>query len=347
MKISNLLIYWYLQNKRNLPWRETQNPYKIWLSEVILQQTRVNQGISYYNNFINKYPTVSDLANAKEKDILKLWQGLGYYSRARNLHFSAKYILNELNGVFPSNYSDLLALKGVGDYTASAIASICFKENKAVVDGNVYRVLSRYFNIDTPINSSKGAKEFKELAQLLIDESQPGNHNQAIMELGAVICKPQNPLCEECPLKESCLALKMKRIKNLPFKTKKAKIKKRYFNYLVVITNNKKTVLVKRTHNGIWKNLYEFPLIETKEEIDLKDLIDNNEFLNFTQDLVFNLQNYNQKSITHKLTHQHLITKFWILKTSENNNFTTKWDEIETFPVPKLIDNFIKGFILD
>ena len=347
MNFSNLLVYWYLQNKRELPWRETQNPYKIWLSEVILQQTRVNQGISYYYNFINNYPTVFDLAKAKENDILKLWQGLGYYSRARNLHFSAKYILDELNGVFPSNYSELLILKGVGDYTASAIASICFNENKAVVDGNVYRVLSRYFNINTPINSSKGIKDFKELAQLLIDETQPGNHNQAIMELGAVICKPQNPLCEVCPLNESCLALKKQSIKNLPVKIKKQSIKKRYFNYLVIITKNKKTILVKRTNNGIWKNLYEFPLIETTEEVGMKDLIVNNEFLNFTKDLVFNLQNYNEKSIIHKLSHQHLITKFWILKISENNNFTTKWDEVETFPVPTLIDNFIKGFILD
>ncbi|MGB5462017.1 MAG: A/G-specific adenine glycosylase, partial [Aureibaculum sp.] len=192
MSFSNTLIYWYLQNKRDLPWRKTKNPYFIWLSEIILQQTRVNQGLDYYNKFITSFPTVFELAEASEESVLKLWQGLGYYSRARNLHYSARYIVNELNGIFPKSYNELLKLKGVGDYTASAIASISFNEPTAVVDGNVYRVLARYFGLNTTINSTKGIKEFKELAQQLIPTEKPDIYNQAIMEFGAVQCKPQN-----------------------------------------------------------------------------------------------------------------------------------------------------------
>ena len=200
MSFSKQLIYWYLQNDRDLPWRKTKNPYFIWLSEIMLQQTRVSQGLSYYLTFTKEFPTVFDLANASEAKVLKLWQGLGYYSRARNLHASAKMIANEFNGVFPSTYKEIKKLKGVGDYTASAISSICFDEVQAVVDGNVYRVLSRYFGVATPINSTKGIKEFRALAQTLIDPTQPGEYNQAIMDFGALHCKPQNPLCDTCLL---------------------------------------------------------------------------------------------------------------------------------------------------
>jgi len=207
MKFSNQLIYWYLNNRRDLPWRKTTNPYHIWLSEIILQQTRVDQGMDYYLKFIQNFPTVNDLAIAPEEKVLKLWQGLGYYSRARNLHFSAKYIVNELNSVFPSTYNDIIKLKGVGDYTASAVSSICFNEPMAVVDGNVYRVLARYFGILTPINTSKGIKEFKKLAQQLLNKEDPATNNQAIMEFGARMCKPQNPDCNSCPLNDSCSAL--------------------------------------------------------------------------------------------------------------------------------------------
>ena len=280
MKFSKALVSWYLQNKRDLPWRETTNPYCIWLSEIILQQTRVDQGLAYYLKFVKNFPTVFDLARADEEEILKLWQGLGYYSRARNLHTSAKYIIDELEGVFPTNYKSLLKLKGVGDYTASAIASICFDEPTAVVDGNVYRVLARYFGIATPINSTSGIKEFKKLAQELIDVKNPANHNQAIMEFGARMCKPQNPDCTICPLNDSCIALQKKEVKNLPIKDKKVKVRKRYFNYLVVITSDKKTILRKREGKGIWQNLYEFPLIETQVVIDKVDLINLKEFNN-------------------------------------------------------------------
>src|SRR6056300_1490745 len=238
MIFSNKLILWYLQNKRDLPWRKTKNPYHVWLSEIILQQTRVAQGLDYYLKFIDAFPTVNHLANADESTVLKLWQGLGYYSRARNLHFSAKYIVKELTGEFPKTYKEIVKLKGVGDYTASAIASMCFNEPTAVVDGNVYRVLSRYFGIDTPINSSKGVKEFKAMAQELIDRNNPAIFNQAIMEFGATQCKPKNPDCGNCPFQNSCVAFGYNHIDALPVKNKSARAKKKYFNFLVFVSED-------------------------------------------------------------------------------------------------------------
>ena len=253
MIFSKILNHWYSNNKRSLPWRQTKTPYLIWLSEIILQQTQIKQGLPYYEAFVEAYPTVFDLAKAEERKVLKLWQGLGYYSRARNLHATAQYIVEELNGEFPNNYRELLKLKGVGDYTASAIASICFNEPMAVVDGNVYRVLSRYFGIETPINSSKGIKEFKQLAQRLIDKNNPADYNQAIMEFGAVQCKPQNPNCDVCPFQDGCVAFEKKRIDELPVKIKAAKASKKYFNFLVIISKDNKTLLQKRKEKGIWQ----------------------------------------------------------------------------------------------
>ena len=257
------LIYWYLQNKRELPWRTTTRPYFIWLSEIILQQTRVNQGIPYYLKFVKSFPTIEILANASEENVLKLWQGLGYYSRARNLHLTARYITNQLNGVFPNNYKELIKLKGVGDYTASAISSICFNEPRAVVDGNVYRVLARVFGIDIPINSSRGINEFKNLAQQLVDTKQPGIYNQAIMEFGARYCVPQNPNCNTCIFNDRCIAFQKQLVSELPVKLPKTSIINFFFNYIVIISEDDKTVLRQRTEKGIWQKLYEFPLIET------------------------------------------------------------------------------------
>jgi A/G-specific adenine glycosylase len=340
MKFSNTLVYWYLHNKRDLPWRNTANPYYIWLSEIILQQTRVDQGMAYYLKFVSHFSTVKDLAFASEESVLKLWQGLGYYSRARNLHFSAKYIVNELNGKFPNTYLDLLKLKGVGDYTASAIASICFNEPTAVVDGNVYRVLSRYFGIATPINSTNGIKEFKKLAQELIDTQNPGNHNQAIMEYGARMCKPQNPNCENCPLNQSCIALSLNKVKDLPVKAKKLKVKNRYFNYLVIQTPLNKTKIVQRK-KGIWMNLYEFPLIETAQEIDEQNLIANDKFEKLFKNVSTSITLFNKDLLVHKLTHQHIYTKFWIVTTQDTPEFNQNWDEISRFPVSTLVHNFL------
>ena len=343
MNFSNQLIYWYLQTKRDLPWRKTKDPYLIWLSEIILQQTRVSQGISYFLSFSDAFPTVKDLANAKEKKVLKMWQGLGYYSRARNLHYTAKKITEDYNEIFPNKYHQLLQLKGIGDYTASAISSICFNEPEAVVDGNVFRVLARYFKIRTPINSTKGIKEFKSLAQSLLDKKQPGVYNQAIMDFGAIQCKPQNPNCQICPVNSGCLSFKENIVKELPFKEKKIKIKKKFFNYLVFISEDHKTIFQERKGKGIWQGLYQFPLIETNTEVDLKVLISNEEFQKMVPTNA-SIKLYNENSVIHKLSHQHLYTKFWIIETEFNSQASVYWDEIELLPVPTLIANFLKKF---
>ena len=344
MIFSNKLILWYLQNKRDLPWRKTKNPYYVWLSEIILQQTRVAQGLDYYLKFIDAFPTVNHLANAEESTVLKLWQGLGYYSRARNLHFSAKYILNELNGEFPKTYKEIVKLKGVGDYTASAIASMCFNEPTAVVDGNVYRVLSRYFGIDTPINSSAGIKEFKALAQSLIDESQPGTFNQAIMDFGAIQCKPKKPLCMFCPFADSCVAFQKNKIDLLPVKEKKLKIKNRYFNFLVIKTADDKTILKERKGKGIWQGLYQFPLLESDKSIDKNDLISSEMFNEmFPNEVSISL--FNKKEVVHKLSHQHLHTQFWIIELNHQKDANIDWKAIENYPVPVLISNFLEEYL--
>ena len=345
MIFSKTLTHWYSINKRNLPWRETNNPYYIWLSEIILQQTQVKQGLPYYEAFVCKFPTVFDLAKADESDVLKLWQGLGYYSRARNLHASAKYVANELKGKFPDNYKDLLKLKGVGDYTASAIVSICFNEPAAVVDGNVYRVLSRYFGIDTPINSSKGAKEFKALAQELIDEKHPAEFNQAIMEFGATQCKPKNPHCHFCPFNDGCLAFNENRIAELPVKIKSAKAKKKHFNFLVFISEDDKTILEKREGKGIWQNLYQFPLIETeKSASSVKDFNTVLEKHVFLKNVSFELALYNKEPIIHKLSHQHLYTQFWVVNVEKLPIDGVSIGKVREFAVPILIGNFIESF---
>lgn len=343
MNFSKILIQWYLHNKRNLPWREVSDPYNIWLSEIILQQTRVDQGMAYYYKFLEHFPTVYDLANASEENVLKLWQGLGYYSRARNLHYSANYIVKELNGEFPTSYAEIIKLKGVGDYTASAIASICFNEGAAVVDGNVYRVLARYFGIATPINSTIGIIEFKKLAQNLIDVENPGTHNQAIMEFGARMCKPQKPDCNVCPLNNSCVALAKGLIKKLPVKEKKLKIRNRFFNYLVIETEDEKTKLVQRK-KGIWMNLYEFPLIESPKELDEKELLEHKDFDHLFENMNTSVKLFNKDIKAHKLSHQHIFAKFWIVKTSNKKQFNIPWDEVKNFPVSTLIDNFLKQF---
>lgn len=343
MSFSKVLIHWYLQRKRDLPWRKTQNPYLVWLSEIMLQQTRVAQGMSYYLAFSEAFPTIKDLAKADENTVLKMWQGLGYYSRARNLHFTAKYISNELDGVFPNTYKELLKLKGVGDYTASAISSICFNEPSAVVDGNVYRVLARYFGINTPINSTKGIKEFKQLAQSLIDHKQPGTFNQAIMDFGSLQCKPQNPDCKNCPLQIGCVAFDKKQIKELPVKEKKLKVKKRFFDYLVFVTEEGKTILEKREGKGIWKGLYQFPVIEMESQIPGNRVIYLDEFhQKVPQGSCIESSQYG--IVIHKLSHQHLYTRFWIIQIRDYSEATILWDDIQEYPVPVLISNFLDQF---
>ena len=343
MNFSKEITHWYLQNKRDLPWRKTKDPYRIWLSEIMLQQTRVAQGLPYYEKFTEAFPTVYDLAKAEESYVLKLWQGLGYYSRARNLHFTAKDIVTNYNGEFPNNYKALLKLKGVGDYTASAIASICFDEVAPVVDGNVYRVLSRYFDIDTPVNSTEGIKKFKELAFEVIDEDDPANFNQAIMEFGAVQCKPQSPYCIICPVNESCEGLKNQRVGMLPVKLKKTKVKHRWFNYLVVVSNQSETLLEERKGKGIWQGLYQFPLVETEKAV--KDItLHQSAIKDVLQIENFSITAFNKKEKVHKLSHQHLHTTFWIVETTDNLKNGILLQEIRKYPVPILIGNFIEEF---
>ncbi|MAM29722.1 MAG: A/G-specific adenine glycosylase [Flavobacteriaceae bacterium] len=349
---SNKLITWYLKHKRELPWRKTKDPYRIWLSEIILQQTRVAQGLPYYLNFVNAYPTVHHLANAPEEEVLKLWQGLGYYSRARNLRVAAIFVANELNGVFPNDYKGLLKLKGVGDYTASAIASICYNLPTAVVDGNVYRVLSRVFGVETPINSTKGIKEFKQLAQLLLDPKQPGTYNQAIMEFGARYCVPQNPDCGNCIFSDRCEALLHNKVKELPVKLKKTKIRKRYFNYIVPVSEDGNTLLNQRQGKGIWQNLYEFPLVETSQEVSEKELSQHDAFAEIVTAAFITSEaiepktivKHNETPIVHKLSHQHLITTFWIWYVERLKDNALPIHKLEAFPVPILIENFLKTF---
>ncbi|UII74495.1 A/G-specific adenine glycosylase [Flagellimonas sp. HMM57] len=343
MSFSQKILKWYGQHKRELPWRTTNDPYKIWLSEIMLQQTRVAQGMPYYHKFLEAFPTVYDLANADEEQVLKLWQGLGYYSRARNLHATAKMVVTEHGGHFPNTYEELKSLKGVGDYTASAIASICFNEPEPVVDGNVYRVLARYFGVDLPINSTTGVKYFKKLARDVMNSENIRDYNQGIMEFGAIQCAPKKPYCLLCPLNDSCVALQENKVGALPVKLKNAKIKNRFFNYLIFLDDKKQTLLEQRKGKGIWQNLYQFPLVESHNVMnisELKEQIGNhNDFPDYAKVLL-----YNEQPIVHKLSHQHLHTRFWILQTKEILKDGISWGDIISFPVPVLIADFIKTY---
>ena len=330
---------WYKLNKRDLPWRKTRDPYLIWLSEIILQQTRVNQGLSYYEKFSEKYPTVQDLANEKEDEVLKLWQGLGYYSRARNMHFTAKYIVENLNGKFPSSYDEILKLKGVGEYTAAAVASFSFDEKKAVLDGNVFRLLSRYFGIHLPIDSSAGKKEFKSLANDLILEKEPGTYNQAIMEYGALVCTPKVPGCKGCRLSINCEALSKNEVDILPLKSKKINKRDRFFNFLV-ITDGEYAYLQQRLEKDIWIRLFQFPLLETEQEISS---IENNSLINSKHYLV------NVSYHKHLLSHQTIYAKFWLFKSEISLPQKSKFkivsiSKIHNYAVPKLIENYLNEF---
>ncbi len=342
MKFSNSLIQWYLQNKRDLPWRNTTEPYLIWLSEIMLQQTRVAQGLPYFLSFTNAFPTVFDLAKADEEAVLKLWQGLGYYSRARNLHLTGKQVAFEFNGAFPKSYAELLKLKGIGEYTAAAIASFSYNETVPVVDGNVFRVLSRYFDVETDIASAGAKKEFTQLAAALIPDGKANIFNQAIMEFGALQCVPKNPDCKGCIFNESCLALKYKKVSQLPIKSKKLQVTQRYFNYLVFSDETSKTIVRKRTQKGIWHNLYEFPLVETQlaeTDADIIELIENQVFVN---NKILQIQLYNPENIKHKLSHQHLHIKFWKINVEGTLLNGIDCKSASEFPFPIVIFNFIE-----
>ena len=340
---SKKICDWYQLNKRDLPWRNVNDPYKIWLSEIILQQTRVNQGLEYYHKFVEHYPTVEMLAKANEEQILKLWQGLGYYSRARNLHKAAKQVVAEHKGKFPSEYNDLIKLKGVGVNTASAIASFAYNKAYAVVDGNVYRVLSRIFAIDAPIDSLEGKKYFQELASQLLNKSDSSTHNQAMMEFGAMYCIPSNPNCSNCIFQNDCMALLKNKVSDFPVKSKKTKQAIRYFNYLVIHQKNN-TFIEKRIEKDIWHNLYQFPLIESDTLLDSKKLIKHKRWKSIFKKDDFDL-NKEYTEMKHLLTHQIIYARFWNVKYEEvlTQYLLIKRLEMNNYPLPRLIERFLEA----
>lgn len=344
-EFARLLIEWYHEHKRDLPWRNTNDPYLIWISEIILQQTRVAQGYAYYQRFIERFPNLESLAASEENEVLKYWQGLGYYSRARNLHQAAISV----NGVFPVRYEDILKLKGVGIYTAAAICSFAYNQPHAVVDGNVYRVLSRFFGVNEPIDSGKGKKMFASLAHDLLDKVQPALYNQAIMDFGALQCTPLSPDCTVCPFKNRCFAFNHNMVSSLPIKQNKTKTSERFFYYLL-IRDNGNIYLNKRTKNDIWKNLYELPLIESNTALAVDDFIRKQEFASiFKENSVVNVRLLNKTK--HVLSHRIIYADFYELEAQDiKMDFLSKYTrlnmaDLELYPVSRLMHNFFENFL--
>lgn len=348
-QFTSNIIAWYNSNKRELPWRKTKDPYFIWISEIILQQTRVAQGLPYYEKFIRAFPTVEILANSSEQKVLSLWQGLGYYSRARNMHACAQTIVNSYQSKFPNSFDQLLTLPGIGPYTAAAIASLAFNKPIPVVDGNVYRVLARVFNIENNIADAKSFKLFFKLSEELIDSKNPGDYNQAVMELGATVCVPQNPLCLKCPLEGICLAKSMMKQKVLPVKIKKVKNRKRYFTYLVVEMDGN-LAFVQRQGKGIWKGLFEFYLIETTDETS-PDLLENDFLKTLMEQGAIVQQELSMPK--HILSHQTIFANFLHIKAKPNDKLNNILNEnqlvlyskteIESLPKPVLISKYLNS----
>lgn len=343
MSFSAKLIGWYLDHGRELPWRQTQDPYVIWLSEIILQQTRVEQGMPYFQSFVTTLPTIEDFAKAEEDVILRLWQGLGYYSRARNMHKAAKMVMNVFGGSFPTRYEDVIQLPGVGPYTASAISSFSSNEARAVVDGNVYRVLARVFGIDTDTNSSAGKKIFQQLADELIDQKEPGLYNQAIMDFGALVCKPKQPLCPICIFEDTCVAKATNQIDTLPKKIKSKKSRNRYFHYFILRKGNE-IMLSKRAEGDIWANLHEFPLIETDEPADAEQIRLHPSFVAHFGDAHPQPISTPIKQI---LSHQNIFAQFYQMpenlevRSKKSSWFYTFSENLDTLAMHKLIFSFL------
>ena len=338
------LLEWHLfVNKRQMPWKGEKDPYKIWISEIILQQTRVQQGMDYYTRFIDAFPDISSLATAPEMEVYKLWEGLGYYSRCKNLIATAQYIHENYSGIFPDQFEDILSLKGIGPYTASAIASFAFNLPHAVVDGNVFRVLSRFFGSHVEINTTKGKQFYSELAVKLLDKKNPGQYNQAIMDFGAMVCKPAQPLCLECPLQKKCIAFLKNQVAFLPVNKKIIRQKDRFFNYFV-IENDKNIYIRKRAEKDIWQNLYEFVLLETDSWLADEEIIVNEEILS-----ILNLTQYKVKSISkkqrQKLTHQTIYGRFIHIQIQKPivlpGYFQIKKKQLAHQPFPKFITSYL------
>lgn len=343
-RFTTPLNVWYRKAHRDLPWRKTGDPYKIWISETILQQTRVAQGLPYYLRFIERFPDVKTLAGASEDELMKYWEGLGYYSRARNLHSAAKTITDRHNGEFPESYEDIRKLKGIGDYTAAAVSSIAFGQPRAVVDGNVIRVLSRYFGIYTPAGSAQGKREIQELAEALLPDGNTGLHNQAVMELGALICTPKNPVCSECPVRDGCFALSSGQTADLPVKTKTSKKTDRFFTYLVV-QDKQKILIGKRTNRDIWMNLYQFPLIETGSPYSDEEILSHPLTAAFMKMEGARLISISRE-FRHILTHRRITARFANISVAQLNDslphfIKVNTEEISNFAFPVLIRNYM------
>ena len=346
--LQDTLAQWYETHRRILPWREDPSPYHVWLSEIILQQTRVNQGLDYFIRFTERWPSLPELAQASEEEVLKLWQGLGYYSRARNLHKCARQVLESHGGAFPADYEALRKLQGIGPYTAAAIASIAFGLPHAVVDGNVYRVLSRWYDIDTPINKVEGVRIFDQLADELLDRDHPGRHNQALMEFGALHCVPKRPDCLGCPFQSSCMAFANHTVEERPQKEKKLKTRTRHFNYLVILTPDQGVYLHQRHDKDIWENLYDFPCVESEEALSTEELLRTDAFREMIAGQPFLIQHVSPP-FTHKLTHQTIIATFTEIKIygflsviQTKDILLTPKMQMGSFPIPKLIENYLK-----
>lgn len=346
MDFKNIISVWYKQNKRELPWRETSDPYHIWVSEVILQQTRVIQGIGYYHRFIENFPTIFDLAQAHEDSVMKVWQGLGYYTRARNLHKGAKAIVKEYGGVMPNSYEELIKIKGIGPYSAGAIASFAFRKPVPAIDGNVYRIISRIFGVFSSSETANGKREFQSIVQDLMDKENPDSFNQALLDFGALQCVPRSPNCSECPFAQHCYALSNNLIDSLPVKAKKIIPRNRYFTY-VLIKFRDMTYITKRKSKDIWHSLYEFPLIET---MNLPDESDIDSLPGWKK--LFNDKNsysivYVSPVVKHQLSHQTIFTRFVVVqiktptKKMEREFLKVPTQDISDYSVPRLIDNFL------
>ena len=348
MSLSASLLQWYDKNKRDLPWRETRDPYCIWLSEVILQQTRVNQGLDYYLRFLQAFPDVQSLAAAAEQDVLKLWQGLGYYSRARNLHHAAKEIAGTHKGIFPNTAAGLKKLKGIGDYTAAAVASICFDEPIAVLDGNVARVISRLHALEIPVDSTEGRTFIVDKTSQMIKNQHPGTFNQALMELGALVCTPKSPNCADCPLSVACMARKRNETERFPVKLPKKQPTVRYLNYLVIsFTQQDETffILKKRTANDIWKNLFDFPCIETDHAASVEQVLDAADGQGYFSGLSYVVKQVTGE-YTHQLTHRRLLARFIRIHLQGvpgtfPDSIAIRKDQLAELPVPRLIDRYL------
>ncbi len=345
MIFSNELTHWYHKNKRSLPWRDTTDAYVIWLSEIILQQTRVEQGLPYFHRFLDRFPDVKAFAAADEDEILKLWQGLGYYSRGRNMLKTARQVADLYQGVFPVSYEQLIKLKGIGQYTAAAISSFASNEAQAVVDGNVYRVLSRFFGIDEPINAARSKKIFQELADAVLDRENPGLHNQALMEFGAMLCKPKNPDCGICPIRLSCIAYRDDKVTRLPVKLKTIKIKERYFNYFL-ISDGYTILMNKRGENDIWANMFDLPMLETAGRVPASDLIHMPEAKELFGDAIEVTDCWTAKK--HILTHQHIYAQFIRIALPPGRAIPPKYRRVELagldkIAMPKIIYSFLNN----